>query len=156
MGQKKQFRDISPIRDLGYGLGLMIVSTAFFHWHLQLFYIGDMLQFLSTDFLLHIGLFYPVNICFVFGVLYFCKALDGIHSKMIVNLSIGTLVIIGLHIVYITIVNLILEHLLHIQSIICYQWYEALPVALLITATLYPIILWGKDHALILLGKKCP
>ena len=156
MGQKKLFREINPIRNLAFGLALMLVSIAFFHWHLQLFYTGNMSQFLSTDFLLHIGLFYPVNICFVFGVLYFCKVLNGIHSKMIVHLSIGTLVIIGLHIVFITIVNFVLEHLLHIQGVICYLWYEALPVALLITAILYPIILWGKNHAPILLGKKRP
>ena len=113
-----------------------------------------MSQILSTEFLLHIGLFYPVNICFTFGVLYFCKVLDGIHSKMIVNLSIGTLVIIGLHIVFITIVNFALEKLLHIHDVICYHWYEALPIALLITAILYPVILWGKKYAPILLGKK--
>ena len=156
MGQKKLFRDINRIRNLGYGFVLMLASTVFFHWHLQLFYTGDMSQFLSTDFLLHIALFYPVNIFFMFGVLFFCKVLDGIHSKMIVNLSIGTLVIIGLHFVFITIVNFILEHLLHIQGVMCYQWYEALPVALLITAILYPVILWGKNHAPILLGKKRP
>ena len=154
LGQKKQFRNINPISNLGYGLALMLASIALFHWHLQLFYTGDMAQFLSTDFLLHIALFYPVNICFMFGVLFFCKALDGIHSKVIVNLSIGTLVIIGLHIVFITIVNFILEHLHHIQGVICYQWYEALPIALLITAILFPVILWGKEHAPVLLGKK--
>ncbi len=156
MGQKKLFRDINHIRHFGFGLMLMLASIAFFHWHLQLFYAGAVSRFLSTDFLLHIALFYPVNICFMFGVLYFCKALNGIHSKIIVNLSIGTLVIIGLHIVLITIVNFALEHLLHIQGVICYQWYEALPVALLITAILYPVILWGKNHAPILLGKKRP
>ena len=154
MGQKKQFRNINPIRHLCFGLVLMLVSIAFFHWHLQLFYYGKMSQILSTEFLLHIGLFYPVNICFAFGVLYFCKVLDGIHSKMIVNLSIGTLVIIGLHIVFITIVNFALEKLLHIHDVICYHWYEALPIALLITAILYPVILWGKKYAPVLLGKK--
>jgi len=154
MGQKKLFRDINPIRNFGYGLVLMLASLVFFHWHLQLFYTGDMSHFLSTDFLMHIALFYPVNICFVFGVLYFCKMLDGIQSKMIVNLSIGTLVIIGLHIVFITIVNFALEHLLHIQGVICFHWYEALPVALLITGILYPVILWGKKYAPVLLGKK--
>ena len=153
LGQKKQFRDINPIRNLEYGFVLMLASTVFFYWHLQLFYTGDMSQFLSTDFLLHIALFYLVNICFVFGALHFCKALDGIHSKMIVNLSIGTLVIIGLHIIFITIVNFILEHMFHIQGVICYHWYEALPVALLITAILYPIILWSKNRAPALLGK---
>lgn len=154
MGQKKLFRDINPVRNFVCALSLMLASIACFHWHLQLFYTGDMSQFLSTDFLMHIALFYPVNVCFMFGVIYFCKALDGIHSKMIVNLSIGTLVIIGLHIVFITIANFVLEHQLYIQGVICYQWYEALPVALLITAILYPVILWGKNHASILLGKK--
>jgi hypothetical protein len=113
-----------------------------------------MSQILSTDFLLHIGLFYPINICFVFGVLFFCKILNTIKSSIITNLSIGTLVIIGLHIVFITIVNFALEKLLHIQGVICYHWYEALPIALLITAILYPVILWGKKYAPVLLGKK--
>ena len=131
----------------------MLASIAFFHWHLQLLYAGAVSRFLSTDFLLHIALFYPVNICFMFGVLYFCKALNGIHSKIIVNLSIGTLVIIGLHIVLITIVNFALEHLLHIQGVICYQWYEAISLAILITALLYPVILLGKHHFPALLGR---
>ena len=113
-----------------------------------------MSQILSRDFLLHIALFYPVNICFAFGVLYLCKVLDGIKSNIITDLSIGTLVIIGLHIILITIVNFALGKLLHIQGVVCYHWYEALPVALLITAILFPVILWGKEHAPVLLGKK--
>ena len=154
MGQKKQFRNINPIRHLCFGLVLMLVSIAFFHWHLQLFYYGNMSQILSTDFLLHIGLFYPINICFVFGVLFFCKILNTIKSSIITNLSIGTLVIIGLHIILITMVNFALEKLFHIHGVICYHWYEALPIALFITAILFPIILWGKKYAPILLGKK--
>lgn len=154
MGQKKQFRNINPIRHLCFGLVLMLVSIAFFHWHLQLFNHGNMSHILSTDFLLHIGLFYPINICFAFGVLYFCKILNALKSRIITNLSIGTLVIIGLHIILITMVNFALEKLLHIQGVICYHWYEALPIALLITAILYPVILWGKKYAPILLGKK--
>ena len=154
MGQEKQFRDINPIRDLAHGFALILVSIAFFHWHLQLFYYGNMSQILSTDFLLHIALFYPVNICFAFGVLYLCKVLDSIKSNIITDLSIGTLVIIGLHIILITMVNFALEKLFHIQGVICYHWYEALPVALLITAILFPLILWGKKHAPVLLGKK--
>ena len=154
MGQKKQFIDINPIRNLAFGLVLILVSIAFFHWHLLLFNHGNMSQILSTDFLLHIGLFYPINICFAFGVLYFCKILNALNSRIITNLSIGTLVIIGLHIILITMVNFAIEKLLHIQGVICYHWYEALPIALLITAILYPVILWGKKYAPILLGKK--
>jgi hypothetical protein len=68
-------------------------------------------------------------------------------------MSIGTLVIIGLHIVLITITNYIFGLALKTDEIICYQWYEALPIAIIIVAFLYPIILFGKQHAPVLLGK---
>ena len=143
MGQKHLFRGIRPQRDLLCCIGFFAASILLFEWHLH-----------EKNFLLHIALFYPINICFLFGMLYGCKMLDNWRLSLITNLSIGTLVIIGLHIVPITIVNFGLEHLLHINGGICYHWYEALPVALLITITLYPIILFGKHHAPILLGRK--
>ena len=143
MGQKQLFRNITPKRGLLCCIGCMAISILLFAWHLQ-----------EEVFLLHIALFYPANIFFLFGILYGCKALDGCKSSLITNLSIGTLVIIGLHIVPITIINFALEHLRHIEGVICYHWYEALPIALLITLILFPIILFGKRHAPILLGKK--
>ena len=127
-------------------VSMLTLSILFFHWHMQTFYSGDQM--------LHIALFYPVNLCFLFGVLYGCKLLDGIKSGIITNLSIGTLVIIGLHAPVVSLINFILEHILHIQGTICYHWYEALPVSLLITTILYPIVLWGKKHVPILLGRK--
>jgi hypothetical protein len=68
-------------------------------------------------------------------------------------MSIGTLVIIGLHIVLITITNYIFGLALKTDEIICYQWYEALPISIIIVALLYPIILLCKRHILVLLGK---
>ena len=103
---------------------------------------------------MHIALFYPVNIGFLFGVLYGCKVLNNCKSAVITNLSIGTLVIIGLHIVPITVTNYILEVFLQTHSPICYHWYEALPVALIIVAILYPIILISLRQIPILVGKK--
>lgn len=143
MGQKQLFRGIAPKHDMLCCIGCMAISILLFAWHLQ-----------EEVFLLHIALFYPINIFFLFGILYGCKMLDGYKSSLITNLSIGTLVIIGLHIVPITIINFALEHLRHIKGVICYQWYEALPIALLITFILYPIILFGIQHEPILLGKK--
>ena len=104
--------------------------------------------------MLHITLFYPVNLCFLFGILYGSKVFNSIKSEIITNLSIGTLVIIGLHAPIVSFINFTLEHTLHINGVICYHWYEALPIALLITAILYPIILWGKLYAPIIVGKK--
>lgn len=145
MGQKHLFREANSKRDLIGCIACLTVSILLFAWHLQAFYSGQHL--------LHIILFYPVNIGFLFGVLYGCKLLNSYRFAFVTNLSIGTLVIIGLHIVLVTIANVILEHLFHIQGTICYQWYEALPTALIIVALLYPIILWGKRHFPSLIGR---
>jgi hypothetical protein len=87
-------------------------------------------------------------------VLYGCKLLDSIKLDFVTNLSIGTLVIIGLHAPVISFINFTLEHTIHIEGVICYQWYEALPIALLITAILYPIILFFQAKMPWMLGKR--
>ena len=153
MGQKKLYRSVNFRQDLINGVLLLVISIALFQWHLHLFYWGDMSHFSSFDFLLHITLFFPVNICFIFGTLCLCKTLNRIHSDIIVNLSIGTLVIVGLHIVLVTIVNFAFENMLHIHGVICYNWYEALPLAFVITLVLYPIIIWGKKNFPVLIGR---
>lgn len=156
MSQKNLFKETNPHKDLVIGLILMVCSIALFQWHLFLFYYGNTSHLLSIDFLLHIALFYPINICFVFGILSICKVLNNHHFEIIVNLSIGTLVIVGLHIVIITIINFIFERLLHIQGVICYQWYEAFLISIAIVAILYPFIYIGKLHLPVLLGRKSP
>ena len=128
-------------RDLITFIGGLSLSLLLFYWHLH-----------ESKFLLHIALFYPVVICFIFGILSGCKLLDSIKSDIITNLSIGTLVIVGLHYPIVSLVNFGLEHLLKIDDI-CYQWYEALFIALGISAFLYPVILYGRKFAPILLGK---
>ena len=145
MGQKHLFREVRFKHDLMRSLFCLTLSVLLFAWHLQAYYSGQHL--------LHIILFYPVNIGFLFGILYACKLLDSYRYNIITNLSIGTLVIIGLHIVLVTIVNFTLERALGIDGIICYQWYEALPLAIIIVALLYPIILFGKQYIPALLGK---
>ena len=146
MGQKQLFRSTKPIRDLIGCVLCLGISILFFHWHLQVSEAGQYIQ--------HIALFYPVNIGFLFGVLYGCKVLNSCKSTVITNLSIGTLVIIGLHIVPITVTNYVLENLLHSNNAISYHWYEALPITIMIVAILYPIIPFAKRHAQVLLGKK--
>ena len=127
-------------------IAMMTLGVLFFNWHMQTFYSGNHM--------LHIALFYPVNICFLFGVIDGCKLLDSHRSPVIANLSIGTLVIIGLHAPIISLANFAIEHIMHIQGVVCYHWFEALPIALVITALLYPVILWSKRYLPILLGRK--
>ena len=147
-GQYHLFSDCHLKRDIVGCIACLLASILLFAWHLEAFYAGQHI--------LHIALFYPINIFFLFGVLYGCKVLNGIRSPFVTNLSIGTLVVIGLHIMLVTMVNFVLEKALGINGIICYQWYTALPTAIAIVAILYPIILWSKRHAPILLGRKLP
>lgn len=146
MGQKHLFRSAKPSRDLIGCILCIGISILFFHWHLQAYEAGQ--------YILHIALFYPVNIGLLFGVLYGCKLLNSCKSTVIINLSIGTLVIIGLHMIPITVTNYVLMNLLHTHSTICYHWYEALPITIMIVAILYPIIPFAKRHAQVLIGKK--
>ena len=145
-GQNLLFRDIKSNRDLIGCIFCLCLSILFFHWHLQAFKAGQHI--------LHIALFYPSNIGFLYGILYGCKLLSLYKPQVIINLSLGTLVIIGLHIVVITVINYMLEYIQNIHGTICYHWYEALTVTIAIVGILYPIILWAKSHSPILIGRK--
>lgn len=141
-GQKQLFRAINIKRDIT-GMVICITSSVIlFIWHLN-----------EPIHIVHIALFYPINIGFLFGVLYGCKLLNAYSSKVIVNLSIGTLIIIGLHEPVIGAVNLIIERIFHLNGVPCYHWYEALPITLLIITLFYPVILVCKKCFPILSGK---
>jgi len=149
-GQYHLFRDCHLKHDIICSILCLSASVILFSWHLDAFY--------SDQHMLHIILFYPANIGFLFGVLYGCKVLDSYRLSIITNISIGTLVIVGLHIVAVTIVNFVLSHIPHFTFRFSpqygYHWYEALSIALLIIAFLYPIILWSIKHAPTFIGRK--
>ena len=161
-GQYHLFRECNIRKDFATCVVCLIASILLFSWHLDAFYAGQHI--------LHIALFYPINVLFLFGVLYGCKVLNSLSSPIITNLSIGTLVIIGLHIVLVTIANYTLAHYslfldepsgiaertIHYSLQNGYHWYTALPTALIICAILYPLILWSKHHVPILIGRKTP
>ncbi len=144
-GQYHLFRDCHPKTDFIAFIAYLSTSILLFAWHLDAFY--------ADQHLLHIALYYPVNICFLFGVLHGCKLLNSYKSNIIKNTSIGTLIIIGLHIVAVTIANFTLEKIIGIEGTICYHWYTALPIAIIICALFYPVILWSKHHAPMLIGR---
>lgn len=135
MGRQKLFNNMSIYRNaLGF-ISLILLSILFFYIHLN---EGRLLP--------HVMLFYPFNLCFLFGFLYGCKLLSTFKTSIIINISIGTLLIIGLHFPLIGIYNYLTGH-------IGYYWYEALLTTLLITALLYPLILLAKHHAPLFIGK---
>ena len=122
-------------------VGFFSVSVLLFHWHVAV----------MSDFVLHVALFYPVNVLFIFGVVYGCKLLQDWTPQWVVNMSTGTLVVVGLQWIVIGTVNYGITLATGAEV---YTWYAAAALTLLITAIHYPVILLAKRHAPILLGRK--
>ena len=107
----------------------------------------------SNIFIYQMTAFYIVLITASYGFLFLCKVLNGITVPIIVNISNGTLMIMGLHWMYIGTTNYILEHLLSMNTGITYSWPIAILFALAIDAAIYPLIIFAMKHLPILLGK---
>ena len=77
-------------------------------------------------------------------------ALNSIRSNYVTNISIGTMVIFGLHWAFIGLFNQVFQHLIGISKI-TYSLWQVILIALIIEAILYPLI---KRLPPIWLGKK--
>ena len=96
--------------------------------------------------------FWIAGITAIIGVLSLCKMLDNVHLNIIDNISIGTIVIMGLHWILIGVTNFILSKLLHIPNI-TYSLWGAILLTLLFMVILYPVILLFKNKYPFMLGK---
>lgn len=142
LGRNRLFRDTSLKRDLTLCLCCLALSIGLFYLHLH---EGRLLP--------HIALFYPFNVSFLFAVLCGCKLLNGHAPRLVTNLSIGTLAVIGLHWIVIGCINHGVLPLLGLSNTTSMTWYEALPLSLFIVGVIYPVIVLSKRHFPILLGK---
>ena len=97
--------------------------------------------------------FYTVLITATYGTVFLCMILNRISSHIIVNISIGTLMIMGLHWMFIGTSNYVLEHIFSMNSCITYSWVIAIIFALCIIVAIYPVIVFAKKNIPILLGK---
>ena len=127
-------------RDLAIGTTTLLASLILFYWHIN-----------EERFVLHITLYYVVNLISVFAFIYLSRALNNIKSQPITLISTGTLVIFGIHRMMIGIIDYIIEKVFHITDI-TYNWTECLIIALAIELILLPIII-QRDKWPILFGK---
>lgn len=98
-------------------------------------------------------LIYLCSFIAVIGTISLSRLLDKIRSTIIENISIGTIVIMGLHWMLIGTTNFILEKLSHIDYGITYPLCIAILLVLIFEAILYPVILFFRDKYPFLLGK---
>ena len=96
---------------------------------------------------------YALCICAIFGICYICKSLNNVASKKVINISIGTLMIMGVHWMFIGVANKLLEHYYNLEDGIVYSWYNALILSIIIEACIYPFIVIAIKRKPILLGK---
>lgn len=129
-------------KDLFIGTSALLLSLSLFYWHIH-----------EGHFILHIILYYIVNSFSVFGIIYFCRGLNSIRLHFVTLISIGTMLIFGLHRILIGLIDFSIEKTLSLSDI-SYNWYEGLIIALTIEILLLPLILWAQKHYPILLGKK--
>lgn len=140
--QKDIMTEICTRKDLLIGLTTLATSIAIFFWHIH-----------EERFVLHIALFYVVNLLSVYGIIYLCRSLDFLHLRIITLISIGTMLIFGIHRILIGIIDFGLERILNNPDIL-YNWYECTLLALFIELLILPLILLSTHHYPILLGKK--
>lgn len=129
-------------KDFLTGISTLLTSIALFYWHIH-----------EERFVLHIALYYVVNLFSVIGIIYLCRCLDSIKNRLVTIISIGTMLIFGIHRILIGIIDYTFEKHFHITNI-TYNWYESTFLALLIEIALVPLILFALSHCLVLIGKK--
>ena len=129
-------------RDISIGASTLLLSIILFYWHIH-----------EERFVLHIALYYIVNFFSVFGIIYLCCSLNRIRLRLVTLISIGTMLIFGLHRILIGIIDYGIENVFHIPNI-TYNWYECIFLAASIDFILLPLILLFLKKWSILLGKQ--
>jgi len=133
---------LSTKKDILIGTSTLLLSFAIFYWHIH-----------EDCFSLQIILYYVVNIFSVYGIIYLCRSINNLKIKAITTISVGTMLIFGIHRILIGFFDFGFEKLLHIADII-YNCYECIILAIVIETILLPFIIYAKSHYPILLGKK--
>ena len=140
--QAGYLKDLSFQKDLLIGTTTLILSLGLFYWHIH-----------EDVFILHIILYYIVNLFSVYGIIYLCRSMDSLRLHMVTLISIGTMLIFGLHRILIGLIDFSIEKAFHLSDI-SYDWHEGLIIALTIEILLLSLVIWAQKHYPILLGKK--
>lgn len=138
--QKGWFQAQNLRKDIAIGTSTLLLSLILFYWHIH-----------EDRFVLHIVLYYVVNYVSVYAFIYLSKSLNHIKSRIITLISIGTMLIFGLHRMMIGVIDFGIEKNLHHTNVM-YDWYECLILALVIEYALLPVIIYRSKYP-ILFGK---
>ena len=127
-------------KDMVIGSTTLLLSLVLFYWHIN-----------ENIFVLHIALYYVVNLISIFTFVYLSRSLNKIKNCLITLISIGTLLIFGLHRIMIGMIDYIIEKTLNLTNI-SFNWYECIAIALAIEIILLPLVI-HRNKWPILFGK---
>ena len=131
--------------DLGWFIITLAISILLFDFHAGC----------EEDLTIHMLSYFPAVLFGLLAFIYFCKLLNSIHSKIIVNYSNGTMVFIGLHWMLTGFIRYgILKPIFQVSTDHIYTPLEAYALGLLVTILLYPIILFFQAKMPWMLGKR--
>ena len=139
--QWEYLKTLNLTKDLSIGTTTLLLSLILFYWHIH-----------ETNFPLHIALYYVVNLISVIAFIHLSRSLNSLKSKLITLISLGTMLIFGVHRMMIGVIDFGIEKVFHHLNI-TYNWYECFLIALAIEIILFPIII-NKDRWSILFGKQ--
>ena len=128
--------------DLTIGISALVMSILLFYWHIQ-----------EQNHIIHILLYFILNLTSVFAVIHLWRCADNIRLNPVLYISIGTLVIFGLHRMLIGMVDFPMEKSFHLIDI-SYSWYGSVILTLSIEILLLPVIYLTNKYFPVLLGKK--
>ena len=98
--------------------------------------------------------FWCLNITAIMGIICLCRLMNNHINSVILNISIGTLVIMGMHWILIGVTNYTLESIIKVSDGNGYPWYIAIALTILFTAILYPVIILFSKKYPFMIGKK--
>lgn len=129
-------------KDLTIGVSSLTISLLLFYWHIN-----------EQNHFIHILLYFVLNTFCVIAVIHLWRCANSIKFKPVIYISIGTMVIFGLHRIIMGVIDFSIEKLFHLSNII-YTWAEATCITLCFELALLPLIIYSYRHYPLLLGKR--
>ena len=142
MRQALCFREVKPKQEFTIGIIALATSLLLFYWHIH-----------EDIFAFHIFLYFIVNTISIIAIICLCRCVNKLHSRIVLWISIGTMMIFGLHRIIIGIINFGIEKTFHLNDII-YIWPEVATITIGTELLLLPFIYYSYKHYPILLGKR--
>lgn len=142
--RQKEFLPMNTNQKKDFYIAIIGISTSLIFFHL-----GH-----DDNILSYAIFFWGLNITAIIGFISFCRLLNNQINSIILNISIGTLVIMGIHWMLIGVTNYTLESILKVSNGSGYPWYIAIVLTILFEAILYPLIKLFSRRYPFMLGKK--